>query len=311
MRRFLLALLVSACSGELLDEGTGDENGTGDLSPPAEDPVADDGAAAHPAAVPVGADMLVLEDLRLRDGPGAEHAILHVMPRGALAVTVGSMWSADGWWNLEHDGETGWANAAYLAYVSADADPVAVGVRHPNAIFKRQVRHPVWNPTGPLTSGNCAPASLAMAARVLGAEPQGLTVEQSIDRVRVLMDKPSDSGGATRAQVQRGAERLGLSYLDMPDGDLDDQLDLGRVVVLEGMPGNASTATPTRYQRAFVDAGYAYTFDGRHSICVLGRSAGGGYVVADPLSKVGAITLTTAEMRDFSARWGGTGTALW
>ena len=311
MRLLALTALYPGCTGQLVDEGTGDEHGTADLVAPSDDPLADDSIAKDADAVPIGGRMLVLKDLRLRKGPSTSYDVIVTMRRGQHAETIERTLPEDGWWKLDYDGKTGWASAAFLVYVAPDADRVQLGIDHPNAIFKRQVYHPTWNPTGPSTSGNCAPASLAMAARVLGKEPAWLTVEQSIDRIRDLMDKPSDSGGATRAMVQLGADRLDLKWIDMPDGDLDDQLDAGRIVVLEGMPGDDGTTTPTRYQRAFIDAGYSYTFDGRHSICVLGRSDDGGYVVADPLSKVGTITLTTTQIRDFYVRWGGTGTAVW
>jgi hypothetical protein len=188
---------------------------------------------------------------------------------------------------------------------------VETALQHPNRFFKRQVRHPKWNPTGPLFSGNCAPTSLAMAAKVFGKEPAGLTIEQSIDRVRVMMNKPSDSGGASSAQVRLGAQRLGLKLRAMAKGELDSELAKKHVVVLMGYPGLDGTNNASAYQQAFRTAGYYYTFDGFHSIAVLGKTSGGKYVVADPLSKIGVITMSTAQMADYWKRWGGSGTAVW
>lgn len=188
---------------------------------------------------------------------------------------------------------------------------VATALASPNEFFKRQVRHTKWNPTGPLFSGNCAPTSLAMAAKVFAKEPAGLSIEQSIDRVRVMMNKPSDSGGATSAQVRLGAQRLGLQYRAMSKGELDSELAKKRVVVLTGYPGLDGTSSPSVYQSAFRAAGYDYTFDTNHSIAVFGKTATGKYVVADPLSKVGVITMTAVQMRDYWARWGGSGTSVW
>jgi hypothetical protein len=188
---------------------------------------------------------------------------------------------------------------------------VGVALAHPNKNFKRQVRHPKWNPTGPLFSGNCAPTSLAMVAKVFGKEPKGLTIEQSIDRVRVMMNKPSDSGGATEAQVRLGAKKLGLHFKAIAKGSLDAELAKKHMVVLTGAPGIEGTAAPSAYQKAFRAAGYFYTFDGHHSIAVFGKTASGKYVVADPLSKVGVITLTEGQMSDYWKRWGGSGTAVW
>jgi hypothetical protein len=194
---------------------------------------------------------------------------------------------------------------------NAPTDWVGIAVAKPNQFFKRQVRHPIWNPTGPLTSGNCAPASLAMIAKAFGKEPAGLTIEQSIDRVRVMMNKPSDSGGASLSQVRLGVTKLGLHYRAMPEGDLDVELAKKRMVVLTGYPGLDGTSTASAYQAAFRSAGYDYTFDANHSIAVFGKTASGRYVVGDPLSKIGAITLTATQMRDFWKRWGGEGTSIW
>lgn len=148
--------------------------------------------------------------------------------------------------------------------------------------------------------------TLALVAAVAVA-----AFEQSIERVRNLMDKTSNSGGATAAQVRLGAARLGLHYRAMPSGALDVELAQKHMVVLAGYPGLDGTTAASLYQGAFRAAGYAYTWTGRHSIAVFGKTATGRYVVGDPLSKIGAITLTIAQMHDYWARWGGEGTAVW
>jgi hypothetical protein len=98
----------------------------------------------------------------------------------------------------------------------------------------------------------------------------------------------------------------------MPKGELAAELDKGRMVVLIGAPGNANSPTSvTAYQRAFINAGYKYTFDGAHSILVMARMPSGKYLVADPLSKIGSLEISAVAMKDFYARWGGSGTSVW
>jgi len=189
--------------------------------------------------------------------------------------------------------------------------PVEKALAKPNEYFKRQVYHPKWNPDGPLFSGNCAPTSLAMIAEVFSKEPAGLSIQESIVRVRKLMDKWSDSGGATLDQLRLGATRLGLKWRAMTASDLDFELGKKHMVAMTGNPGIDGSTTRSAYQKAFIARGYAYTWSGKHSIAIFGKLATGHYLVADPLSKIGTITLTSAEMHDFWKRWGGAGTALW
>jgi len=97
---------------------------------------------------------------------------------------------------------------------------------------------------------------------------------------------------------------------------IDQQLAAKRVVVLEGQPGIANAGATTyqkAFNRAYAAAGLSssYTFDGRHSIPVLGKDSAGKYVVGDPISEVGMVALTGAELKDFFARWGDSGNAVW
>ncbi|MEW5742879.1 MAG: hypothetical protein AB1938_28445 [Myxococcota bacterium] len=252
------------------------------------------------------------------------------MPRGQLppgqVVTLASATKTNGFYRVTYDGKTGWLPASWLLPVDTSKHPVdfALGASARNAFFKHQLRRTKFNKDGPLSSGTCAPTSLAMAARVFGKEPSGLSIEESIHRARMSYGATSDSTGTFRSQITRGATALGLSVrvLDTRLSPvamltrIDQQLAAKRVVVLEGQPGIAD-AGATAYQRAFNRAYAAagvtrtYTFDGRHSILVLGKDSAGRYVVGDPISEVGMVALTGAELKDFFARWGGTGNAVW
>jgi hypothetical protein len=71
------------------------------------------------------------------------------------------------------------------------------------------------------------------------------------------------------------------------------------MVVLTGRPVGA-------YRTAF---SHYSNFTGLHSILVIGKNSH-GYVVNDPLSRTGSVTLTRHQLADYMAGHGG-GTAVW
>jgi hypothetical protein len=241
-----------------------------------------------------------------------------LIPPGQL-VTLITGTKTSGYYQVRYANQSGWVSASWLASIDPTqrrADFAAQPTVR-NAFFKHQLHRTRWNKDGPYSSGTCAPTSLAMAVHAFGREPAGLSVEESIHRVRVTYGATTDSTGTFRAQITTAARALGmtvhvldtrLSTADMLTR-LDGQLAAHRMVVLEGQP----TST---YQLAFTRAYQAesltnrYTFAGRHSIVVLGRD-GTGYVVGDPLSEVGMVRLTGAELKAFFTSWGGTGNAVW
>ncbi len=202
----------------------------------------------------------------------------------------------------------------------------------PGAFFKHQIHRSNLNKDGPSHSGNCAPTSLAMAAHVFGKEPAGLSVEESIHRVRKTYDPGlHESQGTTRAQLATAATALGLSVHSMstylsPSAALtrvEDQLALGRGIVLLGNPGSASSS-PTLYEQAqdaalaaLIAAGQPvfhahYRFNGGHAIFVLAHKSDGKFVVGDPFSDAGFVSMSGAALKDFMTRYGGgTGIAVW
>jgi murein DD-endopeptidase MepM/ murein hydrolase activator NlpD len=89
--------------------------------PGIDEPRVDDRMSFSSAAVKVGGEARVVNTghlgLRLRSGPGLDHAILTVMPEGdTIKVTGGP---SSGWYRGTHSGETGWCYGAYLAPVSS------------------------------------------------------------------------------------------------------------------------------------------------------------------------------------------------
>lgn len=267
----------------------------------------------------------------VQPGAGVDDATHVGQPRGVLPpgqVVVLTKAAATGAYRqVRFDGKVGWVGPSALHALKAGQHPVdlALEPHARNAFYKNQLRRSRWNKDGPLSSGTCAPTSLAMAARIFGHEPAGLSVEESIHRARRSYGATSDSTGTMRSQIRTGALALGLSVATLDTRlslsamltRLDGQLAKKRVVVLEGQPGDATTTTPTAYQAAFnrayaaADVSRRYTFDGRHSVLLVGKQSDGKYVVSDPISEVGPLALTAGELKDLFARWGGTGNAVW
>lgn len=258
-----------------------------------------------------------------------------VVPQGQAATLLDAV-VHHGFMKVRVDGVVGFVAKSKLAWRRPGVGDVAFALEPAarNAFFKHQIHRSMWNKDGPLHSGNCAPTSLAMATRIFGKEPAGLSVEESIHRVRATYDGGlHEDSGTNRVEVKNAALALGLHVHTLSTSlspsaaltRLNGQLALGRVVVLFGQPG-APGAGPTLYEKAFnrayaaaINAGASlyhahYDFNGHHAIVVVGKDASGRYVVGDPISEVGFITLTAAEMKDFMTRFTGNrgvGNALW
>jgi hypothetical protein len=305
----------------------------------------DAGPAAAPSPWVVGAKILVRGYVTFRSAPSSTASALTTvdpnggvtdsshgggMPRGQLSpgqvVVLANATKNNGFYQVRYDGKTGWLPASWLTPIDPTKHPVTFALQPSvrNAFFKHQLHRAKFNKDGPYSSGTCAPTSLAMAARVFGKEPSGLSIEQSIHRSRLSYGATSDGVGTQRSQITTGAQKLGLTVRVLDTRlslasmltRIDQQLAAKRVVVLEGQPGIANAGATTyqkAFNRAYAAAGLSntYTFDGRHSILVLGKDSAGKYVVGDPISEVGMLAITGTELKDFFARWGGTGNAVW
>ncbi|HMY16550.1 MAG TPA: SH3 domain-containing protein [Polyangium sp.] len=251
------------------------------------------------------------------------------MPLGYLSpgqeVTIVDPVKTNNYYKVQYEGVTGWVHAYKIVRVDPTLHPIKYAMQEDvrPAFFKRQVYHGQLNKDGPYTSGTCAPTSLAMALRIFGKEPSGLSIEQSIHRVRTTYGDNSDLDGTLRSQIHTAAEKLGMSVVELSEhlsptaalDRLDTQLGKNRVVQFEGIPGQTYR---DRYTAAHKTAGEpAYTFKGKHSILVVAKD-GDKYLVADPLSRVGMLMLTRPELRSFIEdasdnpdKFGGTGNAVW
>jgi hypothetical protein len=301
------------------------------------------GGSAVPGPYAKGDKAVVRKYLALRKQPDANAGIVESippmggiddsthngMPLGYLSpgqvVTVVDPVKNNGFYQIEYEGATGWVNAYKIVRIDPTLHPIAYAMQESvrPAFFKRQVYHGALNKDGPSGSGTCAPTSLAMGLRIFGKEPSGMSIEESIHRVRKTYGDNSDEDGTLRSQIHTAAEKLGMEVVELAThlnpyeamDRLDAQLDKKRVVQFEGIPGKVYRDT---FTAAAKDAGEsAYVFTGKHSILVVGRE-GDLYLVADPLSRVGMLMLTRPQLRSFidddavnPDKFGGTGNAVW
>lgn len=166
-----------------------------------------------------------------------------------------------------------------------------------------------WNPTGPSSSTNCGPASLAMMMSAKGMMPEGLSKEQQVDHARALM-YPTDSRIKT----------VDVNGQDVKLLDQDKELSgtAGAIEAINNLGATGSRESGWEALDARLDAGcpvlaYGYLgsgwkeqFDERvgagemaHFNAILGRTAEGLYLVCDPMHTGGANAMDGADLAAF------------
>ncbi len=173
-----------------------------------------------------------------------------------------------------------------------------------------QFTDPAYNPTGPASSVNCGPASLAMALQTQGLIPPGLTPEQAVDYARglmygthnqeivvqgqtvLLLDKDHDTTGSP--DVVAGATAAGLTAQEETGwAELNNALGAGKPVVAFG-----NCYQPWKDQFA----GEAGRYGGgeiAHFVAILGRTQDGRYIVNDPMFTGGPVEMTRDQLSVF------------
>lgn len=182
---------------------------------------------------------------------------------------------------------------------------------NPNQYFFSQFRNDTYNPTGPARSNNCGPASLAMAAKAFDKDGDVANIEQQIDRARLAMTgRTNDKELTSLTQIAGGAKKLGLSTGSVSDlSTLNSALDSDKQVVLFGNPAGA-------YGNRLSAGQYSH-YNGLHFVLVAEKikdNAGKtSYIVNDPLSRKGSITVSETELNRYMRRdnAGRTGIAVW
>lgn len=160
-----------------------------------------------------------------------------------------------------------------------------------NPYFISQMRDPEWNPEGPEWSANCGPACLAMAFKAYGLADPDDSAQGLIRTARLAITGSVNDFSTTSLEgIRRAAERQGLEtgVVYGPEA-VAAALEAGRLVILAG--------NPRAYNTRFGDREYQ-AFSGAHFVLVTGLDAEGAWI-NDPLSRVGAVRISHAELAAF------------
>ncbi|MCW2922940.1 MAG: hypothetical protein JWM98_344 [Thermoleophilia bacterium] len=163
-------------------------------------------------------------------------------------------------------------------------------------------------PDGPSMRPNCGPASTTMALRMVGLDVPGFSGQNSeavLDKARVLATGRNDTSvGTTDSELENLITASGGKWSESTNfGQVTDWVKQGIPVVLSGNP---SKGWNSRYR-----ADQVYPFDGGHWVTVSGfDQATGHYIVNDPLSQIGPIYVSEAELRSYNQAHGQLGIAV-
>lgn len=172
------------------------------------------------------------------------------------------------------------------------------GVRSPRAIHVSQVPSK-YNQAPAAGNRDCGPASVVMTLRLLGRSipgaAAGATPQRLIDRVRQLAGNAANSASTTNHELARALRAAGTKTREITDAASVRQSVLaGRPVILNGNPRNAGA-----YGRSFRPSQMT-PYDGAHWIVVSGFDAKAGtFIINDPLSKVGPVKVTPAQLEAY------------
>ncbi|HEX4620933.1 MAG TPA: C39 family peptidase, partial [Myxococcaceae bacterium] len=145
---------------------------------------------------------------------------------------------------------------------------------------------------------DCGPASAVMALSRLGLvpPPTAATAESEIlDQRYQMHGQGSASQDTTWDQEARGLQAAGATTKMIPETtqSIDAALARGSAVIIGGDPNRA-------WEGRLSAAGqYQESGDFGHFCTVLGKTADGHYVVNDPLSSAGSITVSAQELKDY------------
>jgi hypothetical protein len=163
-------------------------------------------------------------------------------------------------------------------------------------------------PDGPSMRPNCGPASVTMALRMVGLDIPGFRGQNSeavLDKARQLATGKNDTSvGTTDSELENLISSSGAKWSESTNfGEVTNWVKQGIPVVLSGNPAYGWNS---RYRSDQV-----YPFNGGHWVTVSGYDqATGHYIVNDPLSQIGPIYVSEAELKSYNQAHGNLGIAV-
>jgi hypothetical protein len=147
-----------------------------------------------------------------------------------------------------------------------------------------------------------------MALRMIGLDIpgfQGQNSEAVLDKARIMATGKNDiTVGTTDSELESLISQSGAKWSESTNfGEVTNWVKQGIPVVLSGNPAHGWN---NRYRSDQV-----YPFDGGHWVTVSGYdSATGHYIVNDPLSQIGPIYVSEAELKNYNSAHGNLGIAV-
>lgn len=171
----------------------------------------------------------------------------------------------------------------------------------------------------PYGANDCGPTSAVMALSALGLteHPTAAEAPHAIDAMRDSIFKRNTAKSDTMGMyaVEQGLKAYGADTKTLvvnkatKDGQgleaIDAALAAGHPVILGGTPSEA-WAKQLNKTGDYLDMGASGTGSFGHFVTVLGKTADGKYLLADPLSKQGTIEVSAAQVGTFlkQSGWG-------
>lgn len=179
------------------------------------------------------------------------------------------------------------------------------GRNNPQKIHVTQVKSK-YNASPALGNRDCGPASVVMALAMLGKTLPGVKAaapaQVRINRARALSGAGGAGAETTNIDLERVLARAGAQTQEIADPDSIRRAVLsGKPVILNGNPRHAGA-----YGFSF-GPNKLVPYNGAHWIVVTGMT-NGKFIINDPLSKVGALTVTRAQLEAY--RGGSLGIAV-
>lgn len=181
------------------------------------------------------------------------------------------------------------------------------GVRNPRQVHVTQVPSK-FNPNPAAGNRDCGPASVVMALRLVGASIPGIAAtaapQKLINRVRVLAGNADSTNSTSNRELEQALSAAGTATTELTSADqVKQQVLAGHPVILNGNPRNPGAYGPT------FTATQMTPYDGAHWIVVSGfDKSTGEFLINDPLSKVGVVKVTAAQLEAY--RGGSMGIAV-
>jgi hypothetical protein len=215
--------------------------------------------------------------------------------------------------------ETAAARTQTAAVTETAATTNSGAVAIPSSNVAPRTQHDYWTkhiaqfagkylPDGPSMRPNCGPASVTMALRMVGLDIPGFNGQNSgavLDKARILATGKNDvSVGTTDSELETLISKSGAKWSESTNfNEVTDWVKQGIPVVLSGNPAYGWNHRYTSDQ--------VYPFNGGHWVTVSGYDpATGHYIVNDPLSQVGPIYVSEAELKSYNQSHGNLGIAV-